>query len=191
MMVAILALQGAFVEHAAMLERLGAAHFEIRQARDLERPFDGLILPVGESTVMLKLLHDLELFEPLRERIADGMPVFGTCAGLILLAKSVDGGVPCFATMDIAVRRNAYGRQLGSFYAEAECKDIGVIPMTFIRAPYIERVSGDAEIMATVDCNIVAARQGNQLVTAFHPELCEDLSIHRSFLEMIEKRKRS
>lgn len=174
-----------------MLERLGAAHFEIRQARDLERPFDGLILPGGESTVMRKLLHDLELFEPLRERIADGMPVFGTCAGLILLAKSVDGGVPCFATMDIAVKRNAYGRQLGSFYAEAECKDIGVIPMTFIRAPYIERVSGDAEIMATVDGNIVAARQGNQLVTAFHPELCEDLSIHRSFLEMIEERKRS
>lgn len=191
MTVAILALQGAFVEHAAMLERLGAAHFEIRQARDLERPFDGLILPGGESTVMRKLLHDLELFEPLRERIANGMPVFGTCAGLILLAKSVDGGVPCFATMDIAVKRNAYGRQLGSFYAEAECKDIGVIPMTFIRAPYIERVSGDAEIMATVDGNIVAARQGNQLVTAFHPELCEDLSIHRSFLEMIEKRKRS
>ena len=174
-----------------MLERLGAAHFEIRQARDLERPFDGLILPGGESTVMRKLLHDLELFEPLRERIADGMPVFGTCAGLILLAKSVDGGVPCFATMDIAVKRNAYGRQLGSFYAEAECKDIGVIPMTFIRAPYIESVSGNAEIMATVDGNIVAARQGNQLVTAFHPELCEDLSIHRSFLEMIEKRKRS
>ena len=185
MTVAILALQGAFVEHAAMLERLGAAHFEIRQARDLERPFDGLILPGGESTVMRKLLHDLELFEPLRERIADGMPVFGTCAGLILLAKSVDGGVPCFATMDIAVRRNAYGRQLGSFYAEAECKDIGAIPMTFIRAPYIERVSGDAEIMATVDGNIVAARQGNQLVTAFHPELCEDLSMHRCFLEMI------
>lgn len=191
MTVAILALQGAFVEHAAMLERLGAAHFEIRQARDLERPFDGLILPGGESTVMRKLLHDLELFEPLRERIAEGMPVFGTCAGLILLAKSVDGGVPCFATMDIAVKRNAYGRQLGSFYAETECKDIGVIPMTFIRAPYIESVSGDAEIMATVDGNIVAARQGNQLVTAFHPELCEDLSIHRSFLEMIEERKRS
>ena len=185
MTVAILALQGAFVEHAAMLERLGAAHFEIRQSRDLERPFDGLILPGGESTVMRKLLHDLELFEPLRERIADGMPVFGTCAGLILLAKSVDGGVPCFATMDIAVKRNAYGRQLGSFYAEAECKDIGVIPMTFIRAPYIERVSGDAEIMATVNGNIVAARQGNQLVTAFHPELCEDLSMHRCFLEMI------
>ena len=191
MTVAILALQGAFVEHAAMLDRLGAEHFEIRQARDLERPFDGLILPGGESTVMRKLLHDLGLFEPLRERIAAGMPVFGTCAGLILLAKSVDGGVPCFETMDIAVKRNAYGRQLGSFYAEAECKEIGKIPMTFIRAPYIEAVSGDAEILAVVDGNIVAARQGNQLVTAFHPELCEDLSIHRRFLELIEKQKRS
>ena len=191
MTVAILALQGAFVEHAAMLDRLGAEHFEIRQARDLERPFDGLILPGGESTVMRKLLHDLGLFEPLRERIAAGMPVFGTCAGLILLAKSVDGGVPCFETMDIAVKRNAYGRQLGSFYAEAECKEIGKIPMTFIRAPYIEEVSGEAEILAVVDGNIVAARQGNQLVTAFHPELCEDLSIHRRFLELIEKQKRS
>lgn len=191
MTVAILALQGAFVEHAAMLDRLGAEHFEIRQARDLERPFDGLILPGGESTVMRKLLHDLGLFEPLRERIAAGMPVFGTCAGLILLAKSVDGGVPCFETMDIAVKRNAYGRQLGSFYAEAECKEIGKIPMTFIRAPYIEAVSGDTEILAVVDGNIVAVRQGNQLVTAFHPELCEDLSIHRRFLELIEKQKRS
>lgn len=174
-----------------MLDRLGAEHFEIRQARDLERPFDGLILPGGESTVMRKLLHDLGLFEPLRERIAAGMPVFGTCAGLILLAKSVDGGVPCFETMDIAVKRNAYGRQLGSFYAEAECKEIGKIPMTFIRAPYIEAVSGDTEILAVVDGNIVAVRQGNQLVTAFHPELCEDLSIHRRFLELIEKQKRS
>ena len=185
MRIGILALQGAFAEHGAMLDRLGAEHFEIRQPRDLDRPFDGLILPGGESTVMGKLLRDLELFEPLRERIAEGMPVFGTCAGLILLAKSVDGGVPCFATMDIAVKRNAYGRQLGSFYAEAECKGIGMIPMTFIRAPYIESVSGDVEIMASVDGNIVAARQGNQLVTAFHPELCEDLSMHRCFLEMI------
>ena len=117
MQIAILALQGAFAEHAAMLDRLGAAHFEIRQRRDLERPFDGLILPGGESTVMRKLLHDLGLFEPLRARIAAGLPVFGTCAGLILLAKEVDGGTPCFGTMDIAARRNAYGRQLGSFYA--------------------------------------------------------------------------
>lgn len=185
MTVAILALQGAFVEHAAMLDRLGVEHFEIRQLRDLDRPFDGLILPGGESTVMGKLLRDLGLFEPLRERIQAGLPVFGTCAGLILLARTVDGGVPCFGTMDIAVKRNAYGRQLGSFYTEADCQGIGTIPMTFIRAPYIESVSGDAEILAVVEGNIVAARQGNQLVTAFHPELCSDLSVHQYFLNMI------
>ncbi len=184
MRVGILALQGAFVEHAAMLDRLGTEHFEIRQRKDLDRPFQGLILPGGESTVMGKLLRDLGLFEPLRERIQGGLPVLGTCAGLILLAKTVDGGVPCFGTMDIYVKRNAYGRQLGSFYAEEEFKGIGKVPMTFIRAPYIEAVSGDAEILAAVDGNIVAARQGNQLVTAFHPELNEDLSIHRRFLEM-------
>ena len=185
MTIAILALQGAFAEHAATLDRLGVDHFEIRQPRDLERPFDGLILPGGESTVMGKLLRDLELFEPLRERIAAGLPVFGTCAGLILLAKEVDGGTTCFATLDIAVKRNAYGRQLGSFYTEAECKGVGTVPMTFIRAPYIESVWGGAEVLATVDGNIVAARQGKQLVTAFHPELSSDLSVHRYFLHTV------
>lgn len=187
---AILALQGAFVEHAAMLDRLGTEHFEIRQLRDLERPFDSLILPGGESTVMRKLLNDLGLFEPLRDRIEAGLPVFGTCAGLILLAKTVEGGVPCFGTMDIAVKRNAYGRQLGSFYTEEDCRGIGRVPMTFIRAPYIQAVSGDAEVLAAVDGNIVAARQKNQLVTAFHPELSADLSVHRYFLEIVEHWKR-
>ena len=161
MTIAILALQGAFAEHAATLDRLGVDHFEIRQPRDLERPFDGLILPGGESTVMGKLLRDLGLFQPLRDRIAAGLPVFGTCAGLILLAKEVEGGVPCFATMDIAVKRNAYGRQLGSFYTEAPCKGVGTVPMTFIRAPYIASVSGSTQELATADGNIVAARQGN------------------------------
>ncbi|MGN0794694.1 MAG: pyridoxal 5'-phosphate synthase glutaminase subunit PdxT [Aristaeellaceae bacterium] len=189
MTVAILALQGAFVEHAAMLDHLGVDHFEIRQLRDLERPFDGLILPGGESTVMGKLLRDLGLYAPLRERIAAGMPVFGTCAGLILLAKEVEGGVPCFATMDIAVKRNAYGRQLGSFYTVAPCEGLGEVPMTFIRAPYIASVSGGAQVLATVDGNIVAAQQGNQLVTAFHPELCEDLRVHAHFVQMIVESK--
>ena len=186
MRVAILALQGAFVEHAAMLDRLGAEHFEIRQAKDLEQPFQGLILPGGESTVMRKLLHDLGLFEPLQRHIREGLPVFGTCAGLILLAKSVEGGVPCLETMDICVKRNAYGRQLGSFHTEEEMAGVGKIPMTFIRAPYIQSVSGSAEILAEVDGNIVAARQETQLVTAFHPELCSDLRVHRYFLDMIK-----
>jgi 5'-phosphate synthase pdxT subunit len=190
MTVAILALQGAFAEHAATLDRLGVDHFEIRQPRDLERPFDGLILPGGESTVMGKLLRDLGLFQPLRDRIAAGLPVFGTCAGLILLAKEVEGGVPCFATMDITVKRNAYGRQLGSFYTEAPCKGVGTVPMTFIRAPYIESVSGSTQVLATVDGNIVAARQGNQLVTAFHPELSEDLAVHSYFLQLIAEKRR-
>lgn len=190
MTVAILALQGAFAEHAATLDRLGVDHFEIRQPRDLERPFDGLILPGGESTVMGKLLRDLGLFQPLRDRIAAGLPVFGTCAGLILLAKDVDGGIPCFATMDIAVKRNAYGRQLGSFYTEAPCKGVGTVPMTFIRAPYIESVSGSTQVLATVDGNIVAAKQGNQLVTAFHPELSEDLAVHSYFLQLIAEKRR-
>ena len=185
MRIGILALQGAFVEHAAMLERLEAEHFEIRQLKDLDQPFDGLILPGGESTTMRKLLHNLGLFEPLQQKIREGLPVFGTCAGLILLAKEVDGGVPCFGTMDIHVKRNAYGRQLGSFYTEQELKGVGKVPMTFIRAPYIETVSGDAEVLAEVDGNIVAARQENQLVTAFHPELSDDLSVHRYFLDMI------
>ena len=187
MAIAILALQGAFAEHAKMLDQLETDHFEIRQPRDLGRPFDGLLLPGGESTVMRKLLHELRLYEPIRARICDGMPVFGTCAGLILLAKNVEGGLPCFATMDIAARRNAYGRQLGSFYTEAVCKGVGTVPMTFIRAPYIASVSDGVEVLATVGERIVAARQGSQLVTAFHPELNGDLSLHRYFLEMVSQ----
>ena len=165
MAVGILALQGAFAEHAAVLDRLGVPHFEIRQKRDLEQPMDRLILPGGESTVMRKLLGELGLFEPLRQRIADGMPVFGTCAGLILLAKQVDGGTPCFATMDISVKRNAYGRQLGSFRTAQTFGKLGTLPMTFIRAPYI-------------------AQQDKQLVTAFHPELDESTAIHEYFLQI-------
>lgn len=184
MAVGILAVQGAFAEHAAVLDRLQVPHFEIRQKRDLSQPMDQLILPGGESTVMRKLLTELELLEPLKQRITDGMPVLGTCAGLILLAKQVDGGKPCFATMDISVKRNAYGRQLGSFHTEQSFGALGVLPMTFIRAPYIASVEGDTQILATVDGNIVAARQGNQLVTAFHPELDDNTAIHEYFLQM-------
>ena len=190
MNIAILALQGAFIEHAVVLDRLGVEHFEIRQRKDLEQHFDGLILPGGESTVMRKLLRDLELFQPLEDRIRGGLPVFGTCAGLILLAKEVGGGIPCFGTMDISVKRNAYGRQLGSFYTESACRGIGKVPMTFIRAPYIVSVAGDTEVLATVDGNIVAARQKNQLVTAFHPELSSDPSVHQYFLDMVKDKTR-
>ena len=182
----ILALQGAFAEHAAMLDRLGEPHFEIRQARDLEKPLDRLIIPGGESTVMRRLLHDLDLFDALRARITEGMPVFGTCAGLILLAKQVDGGVPCFATMDIAVKRNAYGRQLGSFFTNDSFEGLGTLPMTFIRAPYIAEVHEGATPLATVDGRIVAVRAGSQIGVAFHPELDDDPRIHELFVSLIE-----
>ena len=185
MTAAILALQGAFAEHRKMLESLGTECFEIRQLKDLERDFDGLIIPGGESTVMGRLVKRLDLFEPLRDRILSGLPVYGTCAGLILLAEQVEGGEPCFGTMAITARRNAYGRQLGSFYTEAEMKGIGRIPMTFIRAPYISEASGPTEVLAKVDGHIVAARQGNQLVTAFHPELGTDTRVHKYFLDMM------
>lgn len=188
MTAAILALQGAFIEHAHMLDRLDVEHFEIRQSSDLNRPFDGLILPGGESTVIGKLLHELKLFEPLKELIQSGLPVFGTCAGLILLAKEVHGGIVHLGTMDIIAKRNAYGRQLGSFHAEADFTGLGAVPMTFIRAPYIDSISENVQTLAQVDDHIVAARQGNQLVTAFHPELDENTSIHEYFIDMMRER---
>ena len=188
MNIAVLALQGAFIEHEQMLSRLGVSSFEIRQKKDLETPFDGLIIPGGESTVQGKLMRELGLFEPLRERIEAGLPVFGTCAGLLLLAKKIENDERLhFATMDICAVRNAYGRQLGSFYTESDFSGIGKIPMTFIRAPYISEVPGDTQILASVDGKIVAARQKDQLVTAFHPELNDDTSVHRYFLDMIKQ----
>ena len=172
-----MALQGAFIEHEQMLQRLGAETFEVRQLSDWQQSKDGLIIPGGESTTQAKLLHDLRLFDPIREAIMDGLPVFGTCAGLILLSPMH------LATMDISVCRNAYGRQLGSFYTEQTVAGVGQqVPMTFIRAPYINKVGTDVEVLAEVDGHIVAARQGRQLVTAFHPELNSDTRLHQFFL---------
>lgn len=187
MRIAVLALQGAFAEHEQMLQRLGVETFQIRQLADWEQPKDGLIIPGGESTVQAKLLSDLHLLEPIRNTISDGLPVFGTCAGLILLSKQIEGEPATrLATMDTEVLRNAYGRQLGSFYTVAPMKGVGEdILMTFIRAPYIRKVKGDTEILAEVDGHIVAARQGKQLVTSFHPELNDDTRVHEYFLSMI------
>ena len=191
MRVAILALQGAFIEHEKMLARLGVETFEVRQLRDWEQHKDGLIIPGGESTVQIKLLRDLGLYASVAEAIKNGLPVFGTCAGLIMLAKTQDGEpANRLSTMDIDVRRNAYGRQLGSFYTEAHFEGVGDdVPMTFIRAPYINGVSADAKTLATVGGHIVAARQGAQLVTAFHPELNDDTRIHEYFIDMIRQSK--
>ncbi|KXI17770.1 pyridoxal 5'-phosphate synthase glutaminase subunit PdxT [Gardnerella vaginalis] len=193
--VAILAVQGAFLEHRLMLEKLGAHVIELRQERDLEQDFDSLVLPGGESTVQSKLLLEQNMLEPLKNRIANGMPVLGTCAGLILLAKSVQGDskgnkITGFNTLDVTVKRNAYGRQLGSFHCESDFGsdktsiNIGKVPMTFIRAPYIAEVGDDVEVLASVDNHIVAARQGNQIGTSFHPELDTDTRIHQIFLDL-------
>ena len=186
--IGVLAVQGAFIEHERILKSLGAEVFEIRQLRDLDRHLDGLVLPGGESTVQGKLLHDLGLFEPLRERIESGFPTFGTCAGLILLAdKLSNDGHTYFATTPVTVERNAYGRQLGSFYTEENFEGIGKIPMTFIRAPLIQRASQDVQILATVQNQIVAVRYRNQLAISFHPELNSDLRVHQYFVEEIVK----
>ncbi len=194
MKAAVLALQGAFIEHEQVLQRLGVETVEIRQLKDWTEfmspsPLGGvrgrlcrlLILPGGESTVQMRLLRELGLFEPIRKAISDGLPVLGTCAGMILLSDGYLG------TMHIRVRRNAYGRQLGSFHTTGTVDGIGAdVPMTFIRAPYIEKVlADDCSPIAIVDGHIVAARQGNQIATAFHPELDEDLRLHQFLIDMI------
>jgi len=184
--IGVLALQGAFAEHIAALRKLGANCVELRQLADLDQDLDGLILPGGESTVMGKLLRELNMFQPLKQRIQEGLPVFSTCAGLILLAERTENQEKTyFALMDITVRRNAFGRQLGSFSTVAEFSGLGPIPMIFIRAPYISQVGSHAQVLAQVDGNIVAARQDHMLCTAFHPELSSDLRVHGYFLNMV------
>ena len=195
MRIAVLALQGAFLEHEMILRKLGVDCFEVRQKQDWLQEKDALIIPGGESTTQGKLLGELGLLLPIREEIENGLPVFGTCAGLILLSRDVEGNSetapapPRLGTMQITTARNAYGRQLGSFRVESTFVGIeGQIPMTFIRAPYIKDATEAVEVLAKVDDRIVAARQGNQLVTAFHPELDADTHVHEYFLNMIRNR---
>ncbi|EFX96451.1 pyridoxal 5'-phosphate synthase glutaminase subunit PdxT [Streptococcus vestibularis] len=191
--IGILALQGAFAEHEQVLKALDVETVQIRNQQDWEThaDLDGLILPGGESTVMGKLLHDLDLFEPIKTKINAGLPVFGTCAGLILLAKTIVGGqTKHLASMDINVARNAYGRQLGSFVTNADFKGIGEIPMVFIRGPIIETIGPEVEILAQVNGAIVAAKEKHMLVTSFHPELTGDTRVHTYFLEMISQSKK-
>ena len=187
--VAVLAVQGAFAEHDVRLSELGARCIELRQAADLRQDFDRLVLPGGESTVQGKLLAELGMLDELRARIVEGMPVLGTCAGLILLARDLaahdDKGTPRLATMDVLVERNAYGRQLGSFRTKGQVAGIeGEAPLTFIRAPRIVEVRSNAEALAEIDGRIVAARQGKQLGVTFHPELDEDTRLHELFLQL-------
>jgi 5'-phosphate synthase pdxT subunit len=183
--VGILALQGDVREHAAVLADLDTESRPVRTPADLEL-VDALIMPGGESTTMSLLLDSSELREPIQRRVRDRMPVFGTCAGLILLASEVLDGRPDqrgFAAIDLAVRRNGYGRQVDSFETDIGVEGVGDVHAVFIRAPVVERVGPDVETLASVDGRAVLCRSGSVLVAAFHPELSGDSRIHRLFLE--------
>lgn len=185
MKIGVLAVQGAFIEHEHMIEKIGHTAIEIRQKDDL-KGLDGLILPGGESTVQGQLLNKLDMMDDIRVMINNGLPTLATCAGLILLSEHIaDDDTVHIGTLPVTVRRNAYGRQLSSFVTNADIKHIGNYPMTFIRAPYIENVSDGVEVLATVDNHIVAARYNNQIGLSFHPELTGDTRIHEYFLSTI------
>jgi pyridoxal 5'-phosphate synthase pdxT subunit len=187
--VGVLALQGAFAAHAACLRALGAEPSEVRTPAALGG-VDALVLPGGESTTMSMLLESTGLFEALAQRLHDGMPALGTCAGMILLGREILDGRPdqrCFEAVDISVRRNAFGRQVDSFEADLPVAELegGPFRAVFIRAPFVERAGPDVEVLATVDGHPVLCRQGAVVVAAFHPELSHDLRLHDHFLRSI------
>jgi 5'-phosphate synthase pdxT subunit len=189
MRVGVLALQGSFAEHAEALRAVGASPVLVRLPAHMEN-LAGLIIPGGESTTIGKLLVNSGLLEPLRIAVTKGMPVYGTCAGMILLARDIGGhDQPLIGVMDITVKRNAFGRQLESFEESLRVPTLGPEPFrgVFIRAPLIEKTGTGVAVLATLtDGRVVAARQGKLLATAFHPELTDDSRVHRYFLEMID-----
>lgn len=185
--IGVLALQGAFVEHQATLEPLGVATRQVRTV-DQMAGLDGLVIPGGESTTIGLIGGDSGLVEALRDAIHAGLPVFGTCAGMIMLSRATTGGrQPLIGGMDIEVRRNAFGRQVASFETDLDMPVIGdrPFPAVFIRAPWIEAYGEGVEILASVSGHPVAARQANILVTAFHPELTDDARVHRLYVDMV------
>lgn len=189
--IGVLSYQGSVIEHMKSLERLdGVRAVEVNKPNMLSE-IDGLILPGGESTTISKLMNIFGMTEPIKKRIQDGMPVWGTCAGLILLAKSILGEAPHLGVMDITVKRNAYGAQIDSFKTTAVIPEVNskAVELVFIRAPRIEAVENDASVLCTVDNHIVAARQNNMLATSFHPELTEDSSFHNYFANMVRNAK--
>ena len=188
--IGVLALQGDVIEHVKMLRRLGAEAIEVRTPEDLAK-VDALIIPGGESTTIGKLAVEYGLDKAIPARVKDGMPVYGTCAGMIALSKQAGGGEPpLLRLMNITVRRNAYGRQVDSFETDLEIPAIGGRPVhaVFIRAPEIEDVGPDVLVLASLNGKPVLARQGNMLVSAFHPELTDDDRVHRYFVEMLKKK---
>jgi pyridoxal 5'-phosphate synthase pdxT subunit len=195
MKIGILALQGAFSEHSHILKKMGKEAIEVRLPAELSS-LDGLIIPGGESTTILKLMNIFKLYEPLKKAILEGFPVWGTCAGMICLAKNVTNSqiskLSPLGVMDIQVKRNAFGRQVDSFESDLHVSVLGqkAYHAVFIRAPLIEKVGDGVEVLAKlVGGAIVAARQGNLLVTSFHPELTDDYRFHEYFVKMAEQIK--
>ncbi len=186
--IGVLGIQGAVSEHIDKLRSFNEVKAIVVKTKEELNLVQGIIIPGGESTAIGKLLEDFSLIEPLRERIEKGLPVWGTCAGMILLAKKISKDPKAYLkVMNIEVKRNAYGSQLESFQEQKIIKEISKepIPIVFIRAPYVERIWGTVDILAEVDGKIVACREKNMLATSFHPELTEDLSFHKYFVEMI------
>ncbi len=187
--IGVLALQGASARHAEALTALGAHVVDVRVPEDLDG-VGAVVLPGGESTTMSRLLETSGLFDVLADRLADGLPAFGTCAGMILLGSEILGGRPdqrCFGALDAAVRRNAFGRQVDSFEEPLAVDGLrgGRFPAVFIRAPVVERVGPPVEVLASVDGRPVVCRQGPVLAAAFHPELSDDLRLHQLFLNLV------
>ena len=185
MKVGVLALQGDVREHLNSLGWLGVDAIPVRRLSELNE-VSALVLPGGESTTIAKLAKTFELFDEIKRKISNGFPVYGSCAGMILLADRIIDGVPgqeSFGGIDMTVRRNAFGRQVDSFEGEIDFKDIGKFNAVFIRAPWVEEVGSGVEVLASVSGHPVAVRQNNLMATAFHPELTEDAKIHRYFLD--------
>ena len=194
--IGVLALQGDVAEHLSHLEAVGARAVPVRRRSELDA-VDGLVLPGGESTAMSRLMDVHEMYEPVAERISDGMPVYGSCAGMILLASDVldtRADATWFSAIDMTVRRNAFGRQVDSFEADLVVDALGGDPVrtVFIRAPWVESVGSDVQVLAEVRASdgrdhVVAVRQGNALATSFHPEVTDDVRVHRYFLDMVRQ----
>lgn len=185
--IGVLSFQGSVIEHINSLEKLDDVRAVEVNKPDMLGEIDGLILPGGESTTISKLMNIFGMTEPLKKRITGGMPVWGTCAGLILLAKSILDEEPHLGVMDITVKRNAYGTQIDSFKTTASIPEVSGKPieLVFIRAPRIESADSNVSVLCTIDNHITAARQNNMLVTSFHPELTDDSSFHNYFANMV------
>ena len=189
--VGVLALQGDTREHLAALSEAGAQAATVRRRAELDS-VDALVIPGGESSTISLLLREFDLLEPLRQRLAAGMPAYGSCAGMILLASEIlDAGEPgreasALGAIDMTVRRNAFGRQVDSFEGDIDFRGLdGLVRAVFIRAPWVERVGADVEVLARAGEHIVAVRQGPMLATAFHPEMTGDRRVHKLFVEMV------